>query len=307
MTDWWEHAYGGGPMVAVPGFPRPLYPPDAADKGKTPSINGPDVEAYKRTVWRAGRWPGPASVFDRAYSNGFAHGTSGDVIDTGVAGVQRQQNVDDTGWIGEKTFNTLRSIRVPTGPHEGEMAMDANAANLVALAWEQFGGAEPPPPSESTTTTRQRALAAAKTYIGVKESPANSNHTKFGEWYGVDYQPWCAIFCTYCYEHDAGGSPSFVKGQNYAYVPYIVSDARNGRNGLNATSSPIAGDLVCYDWGYDGTYDHVGIFEAWSSIGSTFSAIEGNTGPADYSNGGEVLRCSRSVSGQATTFVRVAE
>src|SRR5215831_16740554 len=128
-------------MVKVAGFPRPLYPPDAAAHGKTPSVNGPDVEAYKRTVSRAGRWPW--QTFDRAYSNGFAHGTSGNVGKTGVAGVQRQQDLDDTGWIGEKTFNTLRSIRVPTGPHAGEMAMDAKAASLIDEAWEMFGGHEP--------------------------------------------------------------------------------------------------------------------------------------------------------------------
>ena len=303
---WYDEPYKGGPMVSVPGFPRPLYPPDATSKGKTPSVNGPDVEAYKRTVWRAGRWQGPASGFDRAFSNNFSHGKSGNVGETGIAGVQRQQNVDATGWVGEKTFNMLRSIRVPTGPHEGEMAMDVNAANLIAMAWDQFGGKEPPPPSNSSMTTRARALQAAIGYIGVKESPAGSNKTKFGSWYGMDGQPWCAMFASYCYEVDAGGSRSFIKGSYYSYCPYIVSDARNQRNGLNVTSSPIPGDLVLYDWGYDGTYDHIGLFEKWTSS-TQFQAIEGNTGASDYSNGGEVLRCTRSTSGQATTFVRVAE
>jgi hypothetical protein len=102
------------------------------------------VEAYKRTVSRAGRWPW--QEFDEAYSNGFAHGKGGNVINSGVAGVQRQQGISDTGWIGEKTFNTLRSIRVPEGKaHAGEMAMDAAAANMIAEAWELFAGHEPGP------------------------------------------------------------------------------------------------------------------------------------------------------------------
>jgi len=310
MSAWWETAYQGGPMVAVPGFPRPLYPPDAAP-GQLPSVNGPDVEAYKRTVWRAGRWQGPASTFDRAFSNAFSHGKGGgNVGESGVAGVQRQQGIEASGWVGEKTFNTLRSIRVPDGPHEGEMAMDANAANLIAQAWQLYGGEEPPrtppiPPTAAGKTTRQRALEGAIGHLGTKESPAGSNDTKFGEWYGVNYQPWCAIFCTYCYEVDAGGSPSFTKGVNYAYCPYVVSDARNGRNGLSIPSSVMPGDLVVYDWAYDGTYDHIGIFEAWVG-GSTFTAIEGNTSTSDNSNGGEVQRRQRSTTGQATTFVRVA-
>jgi hypothetical protein len=294
-------------MVAVPGFPRPLYPPDAAEQGKTPSVNGPDVEAYKRTVWRAGRWQGPASAFDRAYSNGFAHGKGGNVVDTGIAGVQRQQGIDASGWIGKQTFNTLRSIRCPKGPHEGEMAMDANAANLIAQAWELYAGEEPEPPA-NIGTTRQRALDAAIADLGYKESPAGSNRTNYGEWYGMDGQPWCAMAVTYWHEVDAGGSPSFARSSSYSYVPYIVQDARNNRNGLSVTSSPVAGDVVCYDWGFDGTYDHVGLFEAWAQgSASTFTAIEGNTSLDNNSNGGEVMRRTRRVPDQATVFVRVAE
>src|SRR5215831_12313774 len=165
MAEWWEHAYKGGPMVAVDGFPRPLYPPDAAKHGKTPSSPGPDVEAYKRTVSRLGRWPW--QEFDEAYSNGFAHGTSGNVGQTGVAGVQRQQDLDDTGWLGEKTFNTLRSARVPEGkPHAGEMAMDATAARLIDEAFALYGGHEPAAPGVGSI--RQAALDLAITQIGVK-------------------------------------------------------------------------------------------------------------------------------------------
>lgn len=142
MWDY-QHAYPGGPMVKVAGFPRPLYPPDAAAHGKTPSADGPDVVAYKRAVSRAGRWPWKA--FDDSYSNGFAHGSSANVVDSGVAGVQRQQKIADTGWLGENTFNILRSIRIPEGlPHAGEMAMDAIATELVNEAFALFGGqAEP--------------------------------------------------------------------------------------------------------------------------------------------------------------------
>jgi len=290
-------------MVPVPGFPRVLYPPDHPSG---PVVDGPDVVAYKRTVWRAGRWQGPASSFDDSYSNGFAHGKGPNVVDTGVAGVQRQQRKVDDGIVDETTFNTLRSIRVPAGrPHEGEMAMDANAQNLIAQAWQQFQPKEPP-----KLYTRERALDGAVKYLGYVEDPAGSNHTTFGAWYGVDYQPWCAIFATYCYEVEAGGSRSFERGLSYAYVPYIVADARNGSHGLTVTSSPVAGDLVCYTWGSSGAsteeFDHVGLFEAWTG-GRTFTAIEGNTSVDNNSNGGEVMRRSRDVDGQGTVFVRVAE
>ena len=143
MTQWWERGYPGGPMVAVKGFPRPLYPPDA--QGYPPSSDGPDVEAYKRTVSRAGRWPW--QQFDRAYSKAFAHGKAGgNVSDSGVAGVQRQLGIQATGFIGGATFNGLRSIRIPEGlPHAGQPAMDATAVNLINQAFDMFQKAPKPP------------------------------------------------------------------------------------------------------------------------------------------------------------------
>src|SRR5262249_45139021 len=101
-------------------------------------------------------------------------------------------------------------------------------------------------------------------------------------------------------------SNSFVKGSYYSYVPYIVNDARLGVNGLAITSSPISGDLVCYDWSRDGEYDHVGLFENWTS-GRAFQAVEGNTSTSDNSNGGQVMRRQRDAGSQNTVFVHVKE
>lgn len=298
MTEWYEKPYPGGPMVAVAGFPRPLYPPDAAPK-YTPSDDGDDVEGIKRTVSRAGRWPWQA--FTDEFSNQFSHGKSGgNVGDSGIAGVQRQANIEPTGFVGEQTFNLLRSIKIPEGlPHAGEMAMDANAATLISQEYHKRH--TPPPPS----TVREAALSEAIKHIGVKESPAGSNQCMFTSWYGF-VGPWCAMFATYCYENGKkGGSPSFEKGSYYAYVPYILGDARNGRRGLSITTSPIPGDLVCYDWGRDGTWDHIGIFEKGTSF--SWTAIEGNTSSSNNSNGGEVQRRNRAAGDANTIFVRVKE
>jgi hypothetical protein len=305
MTEWWEQAYKGGPMVKVDGFPRPLYPPDANQHGKKPSVDGPDVEAYKRTVSRAGRWPW--QTFDQSFSNGFSHGKSGNVGETGVAGVQRQSDLDDTGWIGQNTFNLLRSIRVPEGkPNAGEMAMDGRAVTLINQAWAKFKGKEP---DSTSGTLRQAALQLAVSQLGVKESPADSNQVKYTSWYGM-VGPWCAMFVTWCFEtNKKGQSPTFVKGSRYAYVPYIVGDARNAKNGLKTVGPEdvIPGDLVCYDWQRDGTYDHIGIFEKWVTGASDFNAIEGNTSTSNNSNGGQVMRRQRNTTQQATVFCRVAE
>lgn len=199
VPAWSEKGYPGGPMVAVKGFPRPMYPPDAKAKGKTPSPDGPDVVAYKRTVSRAGRWTW--QKFDDSYSDNFSHGKN-ELADSGVAGVQRQQKIDATGWIGEKTFNTLRSIRIPDGlPHAGEPAMDATAVELLNDAFDRFQGGG-----------RQAALDHLERRDGYTEQPDGSNcdnrtdgirtaqdHTAGGGTW-LRYEPWCGCWCFYALE-----------------------------------------------------------------------------------------------------------
>lgn len=309
MAEWWQHGYPGAHMVPLPGFPRPLYPPDVpADSGYRPSIDGPDVIAYKRTVSRAGRWPW--QPFDDSYSNAFAHGKAGGMVrDSGVAGVQRQQKISPaSGWLGYETFKTLRSIIIPEPlPHAGEYAMDALSQQLLVEAWHMFQG-EPAP----AQTVREAALELARANLGYTESPAGSNLTTFNTWYygSSTAAPWCAIFATYCYETATkGGSPSFQKGSRWAYCPHILSDAQAGRNGLSVTSSPVPGDLCLYDWEGDSLPDHVGLFASGSP--SSFQTIEGNTSSdnsGSQSNGGGVYQRWRSTSSAAkVTFVRVAE
>ena len=303
MSDWWERPYEGGPMVG-PDWPRDLYPPDAKP-GHTPSKNGDDVEAAKRALWRGGRWPGPASHFDTVYSNAFAHGkTGGNVGDSGMAGFQRQMKIQATGWCGKGangTANAIRSARIPEGkPNAGQPLLDQTAINLIESAIKKFG--------KQQKSVRQAALDKAVTQIGVKESPYGSNKCKYTSWYQM-VGPWCAMFCTWSFElaaQDMGrDSPAFVKGSYYAYVPYIVNDARNKRRGLSVTSSPQPGDLVCYDWDRDGEFDHVGIFEDGDA--QSWKAVEGNTSTSSDSNGGEVMRRSRKSSDGSVLFVRVAE
>jgi hypothetical protein len=300
MTEWWEKAYSGGPMVAVKGFPRPLHPPDAS--GYPTPVDGSDVEAYKRTVSRLGRWEW--QQFDQQYSNIFSHGKAGgNVGESGITGFQRQMNIQATGNVGKETFNALRSAKIPNGlPHAGEYGMDARSVELINAAWDRFGGKEPEPGGDNSAKSR---LKRAQSQIGVKESPANSNKVKYTEWYGM-IGPWCAMFCTWADLTGEDPSPNtFKRGSRYAYCPYILADARLGYYGLSVTSSPKPGDLVLYDWSWDGEFDHIGIFESGNA--TQWNAIEGNTSTSNNSNGGQVMRRSRSKSQANVVFVRVKE
>jgi len=120
------------PSSSPPDLPfnGPLYPPDAAAKGKTPSPDSAQIVAVKRAVSRAGFWRWQS--FDDTYSNGFSHGREGD--GPGVEGFQGA-HVDlegkaPSGWYGSKTHEALRTFKLPSGPNKGQWAFDQTAINL---------------------------------------------------------------------------------------------------------------------------------------------------------------------------------
>lgn len=137
---------------------------------------------------------------------------------------------------------------------------------------------------------RTTALASALSFMGVAENPPGSNKVMFSDWYGIT-GAWCAMFQTYNYV--AAGSKAFQRGNRWAYCPFVVDDARAGRNGLKLISAANveSGDLVLFDWNLDGTADHIGMFESWSDKKQkNFTAIEGNAGPGEVQRGSHDLK-----------------
>jgi hypothetical protein len=162
-----------------------------------------------------------------------------------------------------------------------------------------------PLPKEYAARRKQRLAAAAETpgmkafklavgELGYVETPVN--RTKYGIDYGFNGVPWCAIFESWCFTHS--GYPRF----RYAAVEMIYLDARAARNGLRIVRTPQRGDL--------GLYSHAGSRYAHTSFydhpidGASFADLGGNTGQANFSNGGQVARGVRSM-GQVLAFVRV--
>jgi len=141
----------------------------------------------------------------------------------------------------------------------------------------------------------RRALAEALRHVGVKESPPGSNRTMFGRWFGADGVPWCAIFASYCFDVGAGvvlcrgWHGAGVGKRGVAYVPTLSAWLRaTGR----VVDDPLPGDLAVYDWD-GGDPDHVGLVVR--RLGADrFESVEGNTAVGDDSDGGAVMRRSRS-------------
>lgn len=136
-------------------------------------------------------------------------------------------------------------------------------------------------------------LTIAKKELGTKESPANSNKTKYGEAYGWNGVPWCCIFVWWCFNQANAGS-LFYNGSKTASCTMLMNHAK--KNGQWVTSGYKPGDIILFNFDSNkNTADHVGICESYNN--GKVTCIEGNTSASgSQSNGGEVMRMVRSSS-----------
>ena len=86
----------------------------------------------------------------------------------------------------------------------------------------------------------------------------NSGGEIYWRWYGYDeYQPWCACFVSWCADQcgyiDAGVIPKFSLCS--AGVEWFQARGQF----MDSSYTPAEGDLIFFDWGNDGSIDHVGI------------------------------------------------
>ena len=136
--------------------------------------------------------------------------------------------------------------------------------------------------------TARDVLNIARNDLGYKESPAGSNRTKYGEWYGLNGQPWCMMAIQFWL--------------NQAGVPVPLKTASCGSfmraaqaQGRWVTGDYRPGDVVIYDFpGNKFRTDHCGIVV--TALTDGVRTIEGNTGVGNDSNGGEVMERTRPLS-----------
>lgn len=131
----------------------------------------------------------------------------------------------------------------------------------------------------------RKIVEIARAEIGQGETPLNSNKSKYGKWFGMDGVAWCGMFVSWVYFH-AGkplGNIGFTKGFAGCQTAVAYFKAKGW-----VTKTPVAGDIVFFDWNGDGRYDHTGIFVEKMGDGH-FNSIEGNTSLTNQSNGGQVM------------------
>lgn len=144
-------------------------------------------------------------------------------------------------------------------------------------------------------------IKLAKSYVGTKESPANSNNVIFNTHYygrevhdgnGYSY-PWCATFVWDIFRM-AGASALFYDGKKTAWCDAIRDWAKSSKLTVNKTNGAM-GDIVLFDWNGNNSADHVGFIMSKNENG-TYKTIEGNTSSGNNSNGGEVQIRTRELS-----------
>lgn len=139
---------------------------------------------------------------------------------------------------------------------------------------------------------KRRVLNAARGELGTTER--GNNDTKYGRWYGLNFQPWCAIFSSWV----------AAKARVTRIVPrhaYTPAGAQWFKDRGQWGHKPRVGAWVYYDTAGLGRISHVGIVEKVFRDGSWY-AIEGNTNAAGSREGRIVRRQKRTTTGHRGGF-----
>lgn len=133
--------------------------------------------------------------------------------------------------------------------------------------------------------------------VGTQEKPVNK--TKYGKWYGLDGQPWCAMFVSWVYAQ-AGLSKKIAAQSARGFASCDAGlkwFARKGK--LIPVGQADAGDIVFFQFDDDAQPDHVGIVIKNKPRRKQLVCVEGNTSSGktgSQSNGDGVYKRVRSYS-----------
>ena len=137
----------------------------------------------------------------------------------------------------------------------------------------------------------------AKGEIGTTEFA--NNDSKYGKWYGLNNQPWCAMFVSWCYDKAGlGAKISAQSGKGFASCAHGLKFFAE-TNKLIPVGQAKAGDIAFFQFDKDAEPDHVGIIKFNNTALKYLQVIEGNTSAdksGSQSNGDGVYLKRRNYS-----------
>ena len=123
------------------------------------------------------------------------------------------------------------------------------------------------------------------------------NKTMYGKWYGMDGQPWCAMFVSWVF-NQSGYSKRIAASTEKGFASCDAGLKWFAKkNKLVPIGQAQAGDIVFFQFDNDAQPDHVGIVV--KNTGKQLVCVEGNTSSdkkGSQSNGGGVYRKKRPYS-----------
>ena len=145
---------------------------------------------------------------------------------------------------------------------------------------------------------KKAVLAAAWAYAKSGYRETGNNDTIFGRWFGLNFQPWCAMFVSKCFEE--GGATALIAGAQ-TKKGFASCDAGLKYFSKKGLLVPVGqaeeGDIVFFQFDDDAQPDHVGIVV--KNDGKNLYCLEGNTsgdGKGSQSNGDGVFKKKRPYS-----------
>jgi len=129
-----------------------------------------------------------------------------------------------------------------------------------------------------------QVIAIAKSQVGTTEVPVNK--TKYGKWFGLDGQPWCAMFVSWCF--DQAGVIKLLSQSPKGYAGCESFEAWAKDKGLTVPVAQVqAGDILLFDFNHSGKSEHTGLALGYNKNTHLIDTVEGNTsnGNGSQSNG----------------------
>lgn len=119
------------------------------------------------------------------------------------------------------------------------------------------------------------ALNISKAEIGYTEE--GSNNTKYGKWYGLNNNPWCAMFVSWCF--DQAGEVGKIAAQGAKGFASCGAGLKwfTNKNKMIPVGKAQAGDIVFFQFDSDAEPDHVGIVKWNNTTLKYLQVVEGNT------------------------------
>lgn len=208
---------------------------------------------------------GPHSIYAIKKLPILRKGSSGFDAKIAITHIQNVLKIPADGIFGQQTYNAVISFQRSKG-----LVQDGIIGPNTWLAFANSSSI--PAKAAISSQPIDKFVSIAISQIGYREGSDNSN--KYGEWFGMNDEPWCAIFVSWC-ANEAGILNTLVP--KYASCEIGADYYKNKKRFKTRESgyTPKKGDIIFfYNPNYTIPYYHTGIVE-YASEG-TVHTIEGN-------------------------------